>query len=195
MWLGSLSSWVGSQLDQVIFLIAIPSYESVFIFLIPAGLIISSHKSILSILCIVWFCLICCKIFLSFKKDLSSHFRESVLHFHDWMREQGTIHLHWSWEDREVRIFSNASSWGPRFLAVVRFGSSPTPSPPPPTPVSELSYFSVFLCVAGQIYWRETGRSQIKQRRESLVLYKSFNTLWYQGFFRPGTGLYVTYNT
>ncbi len=56
------------------------------------------------------------------------------------------------------------------------------PSPPPSRrpPASCLS-LSVFLGVAGQAYWgrREDGGggSQIVRRRESLVLYKSFNTL------------------
>jgi hypothetical protein len=48
------------------------------------------------------------------------------------------------------------------------------PSPLPS--VSRLS-FLVFLCVAGPAYWRERGGgSQTMRRRESLVLYKSFNT-------------------
>jgi hypothetical protein len=40
--------------------------------------------------------------------------------------------------------------------------------------------FSAFLFVAGRAYCRqrERGRSQIIRRRESLVLYKQFNTLW-----------------
>ncbi len=65
---------------------------------------------------------------------------------------------------------------GPGFLAVEWFGSSPTPPPPPSA--SCLS-FSVFPCVASRAYWRESGgcaRSQIIRPRESLALYKSFNT-------------------
>ncbi len=41
--------------------------------------------------------------------------------------------------------------------------------------------FSVFLCVDRQAYWRErgrVGRSKIIRQRESLVLFKSLNTLW-----------------
>jgi hypothetical protein len=65
------------------------------------------------------------------------------------------------------------------FLAVIIFGSSPIPFPP-----------SVSSACDTQDDWeRETtcwqkrgkggrGRSQIILRRESLVLYKSFNTLW-----------------
>jgi len=44
--------------------------------------------------------------------------------------------------------------------------------------------FSVFLCVAGRGNSREgeegMGRMQIIQRRESLVFYKSFNTLFFE---------------
>ncbi len=61
----------------------------------------------------------------------------------------------------------------------------PAPRPPPSTPLPRASClsFSVFLCVAGQTYWREWGvmgwsRSQIVRPRGSLVLFKSFNTLW-----------------
>jgi hypothetical protein len=53
---------------------------------------------------------------------------------------------------------------------------------PAPSPVSKLSLLPVFLCVVGRAYRRERrgrgwGRSQIIRRRESLVLYKSFNPL------------------
>ncbi len=70
----------------------------------------------------------------------------------------------------------------PGFLAVVWFGSSPFPPSPhfPQSPVSKLSLFP-FLCVAGRAYWRERGggeREAVIRRRESLVLYKSFYTLW-----------------
>jgi hypothetical protein len=60
---------------------------------------------------------------------------------------------------------------GSGFLAFTCFGSCPT------FPNSKLS---LFLCVAGQAYGRGgwgCGRSQIKRWRESLVLYKSLNTL------------------
>ncbi len=104
---------------------------------------------------------------------------------------------------------------GTDFLAIVWFGSSPTPSspshqqvvspsqyscvspveltdgnrmiwllPPPLFPLTSASciFFSIFLCIACRAYWRERGwvsgtRSQIRLR-ESLALYKSFNTLW-----------------
>jgi hypothetical protein len=57
--------------------------------------------------------------------------------------------------------------------SIVWFGSSPTPSPSP-SPVSNLSLFSVFLCVAGRAYGREREagrwwRSQIIRRWESLA--------------------------
>ncbi len=63
----------------------------------------------------------------------------------------------------------------PSFLAVVLIWLLPTPSP---SPVSKLT-LSVFLCLAGRAYWRGRwwGRSQIIQRRESPVLYKSFKNL------------------
>ncbi len=69
------------------------------------------------------------------------------------------------------------------FLAVVWFGSSPTPFPPLPS-ASCLS-FTVFLCVAVRAYWRERGRgagarSQIIRPQESLALYNSFNTLCFR---------------
>ncbi len=46
-----------------------------------------------------------------------------------------------------------------------------------------VSLFLVFLCVAGLAYWRRTKgrgwrRSQIVWRRESMGVYRSFNTLW-----------------
>jgi hypothetical protein len=40
----------------------------------------------------------------------------------------------------------------PCFLAVVRFGSSPTPFPS-----ARCLSSSVFLCVAGRAYWRKKG--------------------------------------
>ncbi len=60
---------------------------------------------------------------------------------------------------------------GPGFLAVVWFGSSPTPFLP-------LSRQQVSLILAGRAYWRGVGggEEQIIRPRESLVLYKSFNT-------------------
>ncbi len=72
---------------------------------------------------------------------------------------------------------------GPGILAVVWFGPSSTPSP---SPVSKLSLL-LPVCrrsslPAGYGVWggggRGWGRSLIFRRQESLVLYKSFNTLW-----------------
>ncbi len=55
------------------------------------------------------------------------------------------------------------------------------PPPSPPLPSASCLSFSVFLCVVVQAYWRERwrgwGRSRIIRWRESLVLYRSFNTL------------------
>ncbi len=69
----------------------------------------------------------------------------------------------------------------PGFLAVVRFGSSPTPSPPLPSVSStggtQKDWERDTSC------WRERvrrgwARNRIIRPQESLVLYKSFNTLW-----------------
>ncbi len=64
----------------------------------------------------------------------------------------------------------------PGFLAIVWFGSSPTPSP---LPSSRCLSFSLFLCVAGWAYWRGRGlgRSQIIWWQEGMLLNKLFNTL------------------
>jgi hypothetical protein len=68
---------------------------------------------------------------------------------------------------------------GPGFLAVVIFGFSPTPSPlfrqQVASSFSQSSWTSLLTGGRG----RGWGRSQIIQQLESLVLYKSFNTLWY----------------
>ncbi len=68
---------------------------------------------------------------------------------------------------------------GPGFLAVVWFGFSLTPSPLfrqlVSSPFSQSSWTSLLTGGRG----RGWGRSQIIQQLESLVLYKSFNTLWY----------------
>ncbi len=81
-------------------------------------------------------------------------------------------------------ILQNRELWviyrGPDHLAVVWFGSPPTPLLP--TLLSETCLsFSVFLCIAGRHFWRESeggwAKSQIIRRRESLALYKSFNVL------------------
>ncbi len=69
----------------------------------------------------------------------------------------------------------------PGFLAVVLFGSSPTPSPPS---VSKLSLFLIFIvCRRSSLLTGEAGRGRVWARNqiirpgESLALYKSFNTL------------------
>ncbi len=67
------------------------------------------------------------------------------------------------------------------FLRLYDSTLRPPPSPHPPS-ASDI-IFSFFLCVASWAYSRERGRrgwarSQIIRRRESLALYKSFNTLW-----------------
>ncbi len=59
----------------------------------------------------------------------------------------------------------------PCFLAVVWFGSFP-----PPLPLARCLSFLFFLCVASRAYRRGGGPN--RKRRESLVLYKSSNTLW-----------------
>ncbi len=75
---------------------------------------------------------------------------------------------------------------GPGLLAVVWFGLAPS-TPPSPPPLSKLS-LSQSSCVSPVelTYGRGRGweRSQIRQRRESLVLYKSFNALWSNPSFR-----------
>jgi hypothetical protein len=53
-------------------------------------------------------------------------------------------------------------------------------SPSPPPPVSKLDGQHVEkMRKRDNMLMGEGGRSQIIGRRESLVLYKSFNTLWY----------------
>ena len=66
---------------------------------------------------------------------------------------------------------------GPGILGVEWFSSTPAPFRHPP--VSKMSIFpSHPVCVTGRAYWRESRRrSQTIRRRESLVLWKSFNTL------------------
>ncbi len=61
-----------------------------------------------------------------------------------------------------------------------------TPHPPlSPSPKQVVSLSPVFLWVACRFFWREregwvmTLMSQLTRPRESLILYKSFNTLWY----------------
>jgi len=71
---------------------------------------------------------------------------------------------------------------GPGCLAVVWLGSSPTPFPP-----STDSIFSLFLslpvCRRSSLLTEEGGGGRWGTKsfrtRESLTLYKSFNTLWY----------------
>ncbi len=60
------------------------------------------------------------------------------------------------------------------FLVFVWFGSSPIPFHP--SPLRKMSLF-LFLRVPGR-WGRGWRRSQIIRQRETLVLYKSFNTLW-----------------
>jgi hypothetical protein len=74
------------------------------------------------------------------------------------------------------------------------------PPPPPPSPVIKLSLFLflVFLCIAGRTYWRERGRrggggAKLYDRpRESLVLYKPFNTLWPRGKTETLNGMFYS---
>jgi hypothetical protein len=67
---------------------------------------------------------------------------------------------------------------GPGFLAVVGFGSLPTSSPIQfdPRIIGSLRNRDNFLTGEGGRGW---ARSRIIQPQERLVLYKSFNTLWY----------------
>ncbi len=78
-------------------------------------------------------------------------------------------------------FFSESIEWlveDQAFLAVVWFGSSPTP-----LPWANCLSFSVFLRVAGRAYWRERGGGGVveepnhKTARESMAFYKLFNTL------------------
>ncbi len=59
------------------------------------------------------------------------------------------------------------------------YDAAPSPLPPPLLPSASCVSFSVFVCVAGLAYWLGGGvrKSQIIPPRESLVLYKSLNTL------------------
>ncbi len=76
---------------------------------------------------------------------------------------------------------SESIEWGPGFLAVVWFGSSPAPLPP--FPVSKLSLFlslpvcrrSSLLTGGGGKVWASEEPNHSTAR--SLALYKSFNTL------------------
>ncbi len=87
-----------------------------------------------------------------------------------------------------VHIHTRRKCWMiyrvPGFLAVVWFGSSPTLFPLSRQQVVSLSPSSYVSPVepthwgGGGMWW---GRSQIIRRRESLVLYKSFNTLCTHG--------------
>ncbi len=76
---------------------------------------------------------------------------------------------------------------GQAFLRTYYMAQRPPPSPPFPS-ASCLS-FSIFLCIAGPAYWRERGSgwawSRIILPQESLALYTSFNTLWYDYISSP----------
>ncbi len=63
---------------------------------------------------------------------------------------------------------------GPDFLAVVWFGSSHTPSPLNSSTEEIQEDWEIETTCWQERVW---GRSQIIRQRESLVLYKSFNTL------------------
>ncbi len=94
-----------------------------------------------------------------------------VLYFSDSLRE------------RHCNTVNNMDISFLSFHLCYRFGSSPTPFHAP-LPSAFCLSFTVFLCVAVRAYCRESRgrwwrRSQIIRPRESLVLYKSFNTLFY----------------
>ncbi len=63
-----------------------------------------------------------------------------------------------------------------RFIGDQAFLPSYDLAPPPLPSASGLS-FSVFLCVAYRAYWRERWGKGVIRRRDSLVLFKSFNNL------------------
>jgi hypothetical protein len=71
---------------------------------------------------------------------------------------------------------------GPGCLAVVWLGSSPTPFPPSTDSIFSL-FLSLSVCLRSSLLTEEGrgGRWGTKsfRTRESLTLYKSFNTLWY----------------
>ncbi len=75
---------------------------------------------------------------------------------------------------------------GPGFLAVLWFCSSHTPSPLTRQQIVSLSQPSFLSPVelADQSVGGGWGRSQIVLRRESLILYKSFSTLWLRASLR-----------
>jgi hypothetical protein len=85
-----------------------------------------------------------------------------------------------------MAVFKSSPEWFIlEYQAVLRwYDSAPLPNPSPFSRQQVVSLFPVFLCVAGRVYWRERGegggggRFQIIRPRESLVLYKTFNTLW-----------------
>jgi hypothetical protein len=67
---------------------------------------------------------------------------------------------------------------GQGFLAVIEFGSTPTPFPP--SPVSKLPLSQSFGVSPVELADERRGghRADSKRPQESLALYKSFNTLW-----------------
>jgi hypothetical protein len=92
-----------------------------------------------------------------------------------WIRAQDlTICLH----QRVLNAFLQRTrlSWDRKIRLL------PHPFPPPHLPSARYLTFSVFLCIAAWAKWLEWetrgwARSRINQRRENVVLYKSFNTL------------------
>ncbi len=71
---------------------------------------------------------------------------------------------------------------GPGFLAGVWLGYAPYPLPPSRQQVVSLFQSCWILCVAGGAYrrwgWMLEGRRRIIRRRQTMVLYKSFSTLF-----------------
>ncbi len=79
---------------------------------------------------------------------------------------------------------------GPGFLAVVWFGSSPTPLPHPPSSLSKLNrQHTGRLRKKDKLLTGEGGRgwarSWIFRPQESLFIYKSFGNLWSNLYFSP----------
>ncbi len=75
---------------------------------------------------------------------------------------------------------------GPGFLAVIWFGSTPTPFPLSHQQVATLSQSSCVSLIelTDGRGGREWAWSRIIRPQESLAFYKSFNTLWYSSLVR-----------